>query len=210
MTIINNTAAMIYCEQVDAINDCFRDWSNCQRTAMILDLLKLLPLSCLKLVQSTIETKFAQSNITEQITILEQHANNKMHMEKLCDSYRMASIPLKKDSLLLYSDALVIDTSMNNNNNNHITSNNNVNNNNNNSNNACDNCNNKLKEKILKDIVDYLPLLRVGNHDAKNVYLTFIPAMMADAQCGLVKPPIVQEIMSFMLIHPAFTEDDRG
>lgn len=65
------------------------------------------------------------------------------------------------------------------------------------------------KEKILKDILRYTLLLKCGNDEAKMDYLSLIPYMVEDARRGIVSTKIVQQILSFLLIHPALNDNDR-
>ncbi|KFB51118.1 AGAP006702-PA-like protein [Anopheles sinensis] len=64
-------------------------------------------------------------------------------------------------------------------------------------------------EDILKDILMYLPLLAPGNDEAKSMYMSLIPAAVDDACRQLVPTEIVQQTLSYLLIHPAITNDDR-
>uniref|UniRef100_A0AAG5DF50 Protein Smaug n=1 Tax=Anopheles atroparvus TaxID=41427 RepID=A0AAG5DF50_ANOAO len=64
-------------------------------------------------------------------------------------------------------------------------------------------------EDILKDILMYLPLLVPGNDEAKSMYMSLIPAAVDDACRQLVPTEIVQQTLSYLLIHPAITNDDR-
>uniref|UniRef100_A0A182VJ51 Protein Smaug n=1 Tax=Anopheles merus TaxID=30066 RepID=A0A182VJ51_ANOME len=67
----------------------------------------------------------------------------------------------------------------------------------------------ETKEDILKDILMYLPLLAPGNDEAKSLYMSLIPAAVDDACRQLVPTEIVQQTLSYLLIHPAITNDDR-
>lgn len=202
----NNTAA-IFGEQIDTVSDFFEKWSDCERTVVIYALLKRLPYSCLKFMQSTIEQTFAQCTCIDQIQLMEQQSNCKLYLMELCDSYKMltttnSDVQLNKDSIFNESDRLIIgeNTNLNNNNNN----NHNLNNNNNH---IADKLN--KKEDILNDILNYMPMLKIGNDDAKQVYLSLIPFMVDDARRGIVNTLIVQQILSFLSIHPALSTDDR-
>ncbi|XP_052859744.1 protein Smaug [Anopheles cruzii] len=64
-------------------------------------------------------------------------------------------------------------------------------------------------ENILKDILNYLPLLTPGNDVAKSMYMSLIPGAVEDACRQLVPTEIVQQTLSYLLIHPAITNDDR-
>ncbi|XP_058066219.1 protein Smaug [Anopheles bellator] len=64
-------------------------------------------------------------------------------------------------------------------------------------------------ENILKDILNYLPLLTPGNDIAKSMYMSLIPGAVEDACRQLVPTEIVQQTLSYLLIHPAITNDDR-
>lgn len=203
-TSSGNTTA-IFCEQVETVSDFFEKWSDCERTVVIYALLKRLPYSCLKFMQSTIDATFAQCNCTEQIQLLEQHSNSKIYLTELCDSYKnltntINDVQLNRDSIL-YSESdknLVLGDTITN------VHTHNINNQNTNN---LDKYN--KKEDILNDILNYMPMLKVGNDDAKLVYLSLIPFMVDDARRGIVSTLIVQQILSFLLIHPALSTDDR-
>ncbi|XP_050091311.1 protein Smaug [Anopheles aquasalis] len=64
-------------------------------------------------------------------------------------------------------------------------------------------------EEILKDILMYLPLLAPGNDVAKSMYMSLIPGAVEDACRQLVPTEIVQQTLSYLLIHPAITNEDR-
>lgn len=196
----NNTNA-IFCEQVETVSDFFEKWSDCERTVVIYALLKRLPYSCLKFMQSTIEQTFSQCTCNEQIQLMEQQSNNKSYITELCDQYKSLTnngdVQMNKDSVYTESDRLIIGDNTNLN----------LHNNNNNNINFTDKFN--KKDDILNDILNFMPMLKIGNDETKQVYLSLIPFMVEDARRGVVNTLIVQQILSFLLIHPALSAEDR-
>lgn len=65
------------------------------------------------------------------------------------------------------------------------------------------------KEDILCDILQLMPVLAPGNEEAKSAYLDLIPYTVEDAVRGLVNTSLVQQMFSYVLIHPAFSVEDR-
>lgn len=65
------------------------------------------------------------------------------------------------------------------------------------------------KEDLLRDVLVYLPLLKPGNEEAKAAYISLLPAAIADCIKQLVPVDVVQQILSYLLIHPAMNVDDR-
>ncbi|XP_055689075.1 protein Smaug isoform X1 [Lutzomyia longipalpis] len=65
------------------------------------------------------------------------------------------------------------------------------------------------KEDILSELLTYLPLLKPGNDEAKAVYMAIVPIAVEDSVRQLVPAELVQQILSYLLIHPAVTSDDR-
>lgn len=198
MKFSSHNSNAIFCEQVETVSDFFGKWSDCERTVVMYALVKRLPYPCLKFMQSIIEQTFSQSSCTDQIQLMEQQSNSKAYITELSESYKSVTIPcgdvqMNKDSLYTESDRLIIGdaTSLN------------INKNNNNINFL------DKKEDILKDILTYLPMLKIGNDDAKQIYLSLIPFMVEDARRGVVNTPIVQQILSLLLIHPALSAEDR-
>lgn len=173
-----------YSDQIKIISDFFNTWSECERTVAICKLLKFLPGFWLKFVLSTIEQQFAECTDNEHIQLMEQQSNSKLHLTKLYETYKLTSAS--------ESECYYINEPTNNNNNYH---------------NLIDK--GHKKEKILNDILRYTLLLKSGNDDAKKVYLSLIPYMVEDAKRGTVTTKIVQQILSFLLIHPALNDYDR-
>lgn len=65
------------------------------------------------------------------------------------------------------------------------------------------------KEEILSDVMGLLPMLKPGNDDAKKIYLALIPTAVEDSVKSYVPTELVQQIFSYLLIHPAITNEDR-
>lgn len=175
-----------YSEQIKIIWNIFDKWSECERTVAICKLLRSLPAFWLKFIQSTIEQQFAECTDNEHIQMMEQQSNSKLHLTKLYEAYKMTSTS--------ESECYYIGEPTNNNNNNNYQNLSDI---------------GHRKEKILSDILRYTLLMKSGNDDAKKVYLSLIPYMVEDARQGIVTSTTVQQILSFLLIHPALNDYDR-
>lgn len=67
----------------------------------------------------------------------------------------------------------------------------------------------RKKEEILHEVLNMLPLLKPGNEEAKLIYLSLIPLAVKDTLRHIVPIELVQQIFSYMLIHPAVSSDDK-
>lgn len=67
----------------------------------------------------------------------------------------------------------------------------------------------ETREDVLHDILTYLPLLKPGNEEAKAAYISLVPVVVADSIKQAVPTDLVQQILSYLLIHPAVTSEDR-
>ena len=65
------------------------------------------------------------------------------------------------------------------------------------------------KEEIINDLLMYLPLLRPANDEGKKAYMQFVPVLIEDSIKHNLPIELVQQILSYLLIHPAVKIDDR-
>lgn len=182
-----NTSTM-FCEQVGTVTSLFEQWNDCEQTVVLYALLKRVPYSNLKFLQLSIEYNIAQNYSSQtKLNILETNANNGAFLTKLISTYKnfkCNEVQLNKDSIIYESNStsqLFLENSGK----------------------------YDKKEDILNDVLTYLPLLKPGNDDAKSIYLSLIPIAVDDSTRQIVPTELVQQILSYLLIHPAITNDDR-
>lgn len=178
-----NSAAM-FSEQVQTVKELFDQWNDCERVVTIFALLKQIPFSCNKFVQYAVEANLAQVCNIEQAQLLETNANSAAFLTNLSETYKnfkCNDVQLNKDSIFYESDRSLHKSEK-----------------------YYD-----KKEDILNEILQHIPILRPGNEEAKTAYLEIIPMAVDDVIRGSVNTSLVQQIFSFLLIHPAFTTDDR-
>ncbi|XP_067646986.1 protein Smaug isoform X2 [Eurosta solidaginis] len=186
-----------FSEQVATVTNFFESWNDCERTVVMYALLKRLKYSSLKFLQYAIDHALTQNfssegNLTS--VIVDINANNPSYLQNLLNAYRtlhlndaadaLASGPLDKETMQCYGSDFQITN--------------------------CDE--HKLydkKKEILREMLGMLPLLKPGNDDAKLAYLALIPAAVRDLMNERVPTELVQQIFSYMLIHPAISNEDR-
>lgn len=223
------TSATLFSEQVSKVCDLFQDWNDCERSVSLFAVLKRIPFSCTKFLQSVIDTNLSQAYCLEHTKLLEHNANSAVFIHSLHEAYStmgsrdstaassqssqslISSAATKRDSLIFGEAAA-------------------------HANNArraslqppaTQRRPNKTepssssagagggvkcyerKEDVLGEILTLMPILTPGNEDAKCAYLEFIPMTVEDAIRGAVNTSLVQQIFSYLLIHPAFSTDDR-
>lgn len=228
----SNTSTTRFSEQVNKVIELFQQWNDCERSVSLYAVLKRIPFSCTKFLQSVIDTNLTQAYCLEQTKLLEHNANSAAFVRSLCEAYKNFTVctsaeslaggggnggggggggpmQLNKDSIFYESDRccqrggvpggggggggvgvgnrgsgsltdiLIADKYYD------------------------------KKEDILNDILTLMPILTPGNDEAKCAYLEFIPMTVDDAIRGTVNTSLVQQIFSYLLIHPAFSTDDR-
>ncbi|XP_037044632.1 protein Smaug [Bradysia coprophila] len=182
---LNATAPTIFSEQLSNVIDLFQQWNDCERAVMLFAVLKRVPFPLTKLLQSVIETSLQQAQCKEQAKILERNANCAKYINSLSETYK--SLKYNETQLTTESIFFASDRSIDN----------------------IDKCCDK-KEEILRDILKMMPILTIGNDEAKSAYLDFIPMTVSDATRRIVSSTLVQQIFCYVLIHPAFSIDDRS
>ncbi|KAG8198167.1 hypothetical protein JTE90_006917 [Oedothorax gibbosus] len=65
------------------------------------------------------------------------------------------------------------------------------------------------KETAVSQLLSHLPLLRPGNREAKDSYLALIPKILAHSIRHGVHIEESRQLLSYSLIHPAISSDDR-
>ncbi|XP_039966690.1 protein Smaug isoform X1 [Bactrocera tryoni] len=184
-------------EQVTTVTSFFESWNNCERTVVMYALLKRLRYPNLKFLQYAIDHALTQSFSSEtnlSSVLIDMNANNPSYLKKLLNAYKTLHLndavdaltagTLDKDTMPCYGSDFQITN--------------------------CDE--RKLYEKkkdILIEVLNMLPLLKPGNNDAKLVYLALIPSTVRDTMNQRVPTELVQQIFSYMLIHPAISNEDR-
>ena len=191
----------VFVEQVGTVTSLFDQWNDCERTVVLYALLKRLPFPNLKFLQLSIEYNIAQ-NVSANLVqgkqtlggnlnkyhLLESNSNNGIFLTKLVSVYKNFRVvpDLQQPPPPL------------------------------------DGCNSRVpvvygignvpyetREDLLNDILTYLPLLKPGNEEAKSAYISLVPLVVADAIKQLIPTDTVQQILSYLLIHPAVTSEDR-
>ncbi|KAH8301097.1 hypothetical protein KR018_001793 [Drosophila ironensis] len=192
---------VLFCEQVTTVTNLFEKWNDCERTVVMYALLKRLRYPSLKFLQYSIDSNLTQNLGTSQTNlssvVIDINANNPVYLQNLLNAYKtfqpcdlldaMSSSSSDKDSMPCYGSDFQITTSA-----------------------QCDE--RKLyarKEDILHEVLNMLPLLKPGNEEAKVIYLTLIPVAVKDTMQQIVPTELVQQIFSYLLIHPAITSEDR-
>ncbi|XP_033240801.1 protein Smaug [Drosophila pseudoobscura] len=194
-------ANALFCEQVTTVTNLFEKWNDCERTVVMYALLKRLRYPSLKFLQYSIDNNLTQNLGTSQTNlssvVIDINANNPVYLQNLLNAYKtfqpcdvldgMSSSSSDKDSMPCYGSDFQITTSS-----------------------QCDE--RKLyarKEDILHEVLNMLPLLKPGNDEAKLIYMALIPAAVKDTMQQIVPTELVQQIFSYLLIHPAISSEDR-
>lgn len=219
------TSATLFSEQVSKVCDLFQDWNDCERSVSLFAVLKRIPFSCTKFLQSVIDTNLNQAYCLEQTKLLEQNANSAAFIHSLHEAYaslsprgdsaasraassQSLSSATKRDSLI-FGDVAAHNArraslqpppthrQQRGGNKSETTLGS-----------GAPKCYDR-KEDILGEVLTLMPILTPGNDEAKCAYLEFIPMTVEDAIRGAVNTSLVQQIFSYLLIHPAFSTDDR-
>lgn len=216
----------VFDEELSWVKNYFEKWSLCERAIGICSLLKQFQYPTLRFIHTKIESTFAQSSDCEKNKFLEQKSNNRSHITELCDSYKSltntnSDVQLNnnnKDSIYFESDKLIIgDNSSTNLISDSLSTKNidNFSNNNGTTANANHNCNLNLvtdkfssKEHILKEILDCILMLKIGNDDVIQEYLALIPFLVDDTHRRIINVEAVMQTLSILVAHPALSSED--
>ncbi|XP_055380872.1 protein Smaug [Condylostylus longicornis] len=170
----------LFCEEVGTATMLFEKWNDCERTVVIYAFLKRLRYPNLKFLQYSIESVLAHIT-TVELQAFEFNSNSSEYLQQLIFAYN------DNDEANSYESNNAIGLQ----NEKRFTS-----------------LHNK-KESILKEILEMLPLLRPGNNETKSMYLSLIPLAVKDTVKQTVSAELTQQIISYLLIHPAIFNDDR-
>ena len=66
------------------------------------------------------------------------------------------------------------------------------------------------KDALIRELLSYLPLLNPKNVDVKSLYLGLIPKVLKYTLDHSAQMEEARQLLSYSLIHPAFTVEDRG
>lgn len=181
-----NTNESLFCEQVQQLTSVYDQWNDCERTVVMYSLFKRLPFANLKFLMHSIETYLNQSfNVPSRLSQFEDAANATPFLNKLIYKYNMATGNVASEvtvDLETITDVNIEEDLMK-----KYTS----------------------KEEIAIDLLMYILLLRPNNDEGKNAYMQFVPVLIEDSIRHNLPIEIVQQILSYLLIHPAIKSEDR-
>ncbi|XP_026482081.1 protein Smaug-like [Ctenocephalides felis] len=211
MSTMKNSNAL-FCEQVETITNLFQNWNECEQTVVLYALLRGIPYQNLKFLQMCIENNL--QNVTYgEFKTLEQNANNANYLRNLLNGSAGSdmgnqmidseSLGIKNSSYRNMQKQMGSDRHMNFLIDNAMYSNDKMQ----------DYCKNGFQDVtldyfkgvILPEFLHCLPLLQLGNDEAKNVYLSLVPQAVIRPGCE----DLCQQLLSYLLIHPAVTGEDR-
>ena len=192
----NTNLNTLFYEQVQSVTNIYEQWNDCERTVVIYALFKRLPFANLKFLIHSIEHHLRQSITTpQQLALLEEAANASSFLNKLIHKYSsLTNFTSSSDNIDTNSDQ-------------EFSSIDNIN--------SIKSLENDLvskynsKEEIVQDLLMYLPLLRPNNDEGKKVYIQFLPVLIEDSTKHNLSIELVQQILSYLLIHPAIKNEDR-
>lgn len=183
------TTSARFCEQYSFLESLFEQWNDCERTVVLCALLKRMTFSNLKFLQLSIEHNVAQNFASQtKCQVEERDSNDPIFLNKLANKYKTFSKDVtnnisSRDSML-YNSLSFASSSENNE-------------------------QYEKKQDVLSDLLTYLPLLKPRNDEAKSVYMNLIPCTVEDSIRHIVPTDLVQQLFSYLLIHPAITSEDR-
>lgn len=178
-------------EQVQQLTNIYEQWNDCERTVIIYALFKRLPFANLKFLVHSIDYYLKQSfQSPPRLTNFDDVANSISFLIKLVSKYSsLAATSNASDKVDSLSDHEVLSDGKS----------------------FEDEIIGKYnsKEEILHDLLMYLPLLRPNNDEGKKVYMQFVPVLIEDTVKYNFPVEFVQQILSYLLIHPVIKADDR-
>lgn len=205
-------------EELSWVKSYFEKWSHSERAIAVCSLLKQFQHPTLRFINSKLEATFTKCMEGERNKWMEQKANNKTHITELCDSYKLLTnttttdvqLNNNKDSGIYESDRKITSDNSSSLITHSTTSNtSNLSNNNTNSVNLnviLDKCN--TKEDFLREILNCILMLKIGNDDVIQEYLALIPFMVDDTHRRIVNIDMVMQTLSVLVAHPALSTDD--
>lgn len=188
----NSSDSALFCEQVQQLTSMYEQWNDCERTVVIYALFKRLPFANLKFLVHSIDFYLKQSfNTPQRLSHFEDAANAISFLNKLIHKYNtLITITTSNDKIDAGSDYELGSGEAKN---------------------LEDDLVSKYasKEEIISDLLMYLPLLRPNNDEGKKAYMQFVPVLIEDSIKHNLPIELVQQILSYLLIHPAIKSDDR-
>jgi hypothetical protein len=189
----NSSDNVLFFEQVKQMTNIYEQWNDCERTVVIYALFKRLPYSNLKFLLHTIDQHLKQSvNTPQHWNLLEEAANSISFLNKLFQKYNtLVNFTSSNDNIDANSEQeFSCSESMKSLENDLVSK-------------------YASKEEVIHDVLMYLPLLRPNNEEGKKIYIQFVPVLIEDASKQNVPIDKIQQILSYLLIHPAIKVDDR-
>lgn len=189
-TYSNDSA--LFCEQVQQLTSMYDSWNDCEKTVVIYALFKRLPFANLKFLIHSIDHYLRQSfNTPQRLSHFEDAANAITFLNKLADKYNsFATVNTSNDKIDEVPEQELGAHEKKN---------------------LEDELVSKYasKEEIVSDMLMYLPLLRPNNDEGKKVYMQFVPVIIEDSIKHNLPIELVQQILSYLLIHPSIKCEDR-
>lgn len=187
----NSGESTLFCEQVQQLTNVYEQWNDCEKTVVIYSLFKRLPFANLKFLMHSIDFYLKQSfSAPHRLSHFEDAANATSFLNKLIQKYNtLTNITASNDKI----DTSDLDIGGD----------------------ATKSLEDELvskyasKEEIINDLLMYLPLLRPTNDEGKKAYMQFVPVLIEDSIKHNLPIELVQQILSYLLIHPAVKVDDR-
>lgn len=189
-TYSNDSA--LFCEQVQQLTSMYDSWNDCEKTVVIYALFKRLPFANLKFLIHSIDHYLRQSfNTPQRLSHFEDAANAITFLNKLTHKYNsLVTVNTSNDKIDEVPEQ-ELGTQEKKNLEDELVS------------------KYASKEEIVSDMLMYLPLLRPNNDEGKNVYLQFVPVIIEDSIKHNLPIELVQQILSYLLIHPSIKCEDR-
>lgn len=204
--------SLVFRDQVNALGNWFLSWNPCEQTVALYSLLKRLPPIQAKFLYHVLQQGPSFSQGDGDLNLLEQQANNPAYLSSLNERLSITcSSSTNNNEFSSGCPCHII---------NHCTSM---------TAQSCNCCNNGqgcgfcCTLDILEELLQLLPLLKPGNLDAKAIYLTLLPQMLPQAltppysdatttalASHLVSLEASRQLLSYSLIHPAMTPDERA
>ena len=171
----------------------YEQWNDCEKTVVIYALFKRLPFANLKLLIHSIDHYLRQSfNTPQRLSYFEDAANSISFLNKLVNKYNsLITVTASNDKIDVALEQHELGSMEGKNLEDDLVS------------------KYASKEEIISDLLMYLPLLRPNNDDGKKVYMQFVPILIDDSIKHNLPIELVQQILSYLLIHPAIKSDDR-
>lgn len=188
-TYSNDSA--LFCEQVQQLTSMYDSWNDCEKTVVIYALFKRLPFANLKFLIHSIDHYLRQSfNTPQRLSHFEDAANAITFLNKLTDKYNSFATNTSNDKIDEVPEQELGAHEKKN---------------------LEDELVSKYasKEEIVSDMLMYLPLLRPNNDEGKKVYMQFVPVVIEDSIKHNLPIELVQQILSYLLIHPSIKCEDR-